>query len=139
MDNLLVVVLTLAFVLGIIKLSKRYKKRSLGRIVYSQSDIHRIIKDFIPKGVQKKPRGVSQSTKHTEKHMVKIIVVDGMAYWVSQNIFYTAETENGNIIHETAKPVDIGNMPKKELDKMLFILDNLGRGNKDDSSSSGNE
>jgi hypothetical protein len=30
-------------------------------------------------------------------------------------------------------------MPKKELDKMLFILDNLGRGKNNDSSSSGNE
>jgi hypothetical protein len=71
--------------------------------------------------------------------MVKIIVIDGKAYWVSDNIFYTAQTENGQIVHETAEPVDINNMPKKELDKMLFILDNLGRGDNDDSSGSRNE
>ena len=139
MDNVVVAVLTLFFVLGIIKLNKRQRYKSLGKIVYSQSSIHTLIKDFMPKNVYKKPRAVSQSTKHTEKHMVKIIVIDNMAYWVSDNIFYTAETENGQIVHETAKPVDIGNMPKKELDKMLFILDNLGRRNNDDSSSSRNE
>ncbi len=86
-----------------------------------------------------RPEVVSQSRKHTEKHMVKIIVLDSNAYWVKDNIFYTAQTKNGNIIDETVKPVDIENMPKKELDKMLFILDNLGRGKNNDSSSSGNE
>jgi len=71
--------------------------------------------------------------------MIKIIVLDDNAYWVKDSIFYTAKTKNGNIIEETAVPVDIENMPKKELDKMLFILDNLGRGKNNDSGSSGNE
>lgn len=139
MDNVLAAVLTLIFVLGIIKFNKRQRQKSLNKILYSQSYIHNLVKDNVPKQINKKPKLVSQSTIHTEKHMVKIIVIDGMAYWVSNNIFYTAETSDGQIVHETAKPVDIGNMPKKELDKMLFILDNLGRGNNDDSSSSRNE
>lgn len=139
MDNVLAAVLTLIFVLGIIKFNKRQRQKSLNKILYSQSYIHNLVKDNVPKQINKKPKLISQSTIHTEKHMVKIIVIDGMAYWVSNNIFYTAETSDGQIVHETAKPVDIGNMPKKELDKMLFILDNLGRGNNDDSSSSRNE
>ena len=139
MDNVLAAVLTLIFVLGIIKFNKRQRQKSLNKILYSQSYIHNLVKDNVPKQINKKPKLVSQSTIHTEKHMVKIIVIDGMAYWVSNNIFYTAETSDGQIVHETAKPVDIGNMPKKELDKMLFILDSLGRGNNDDSSSSRNE
>ena len=78
--------------------------------------------------------------KHVEEHMVKIIVIDNKAYWVKENIFYTAETENGNIIPETARPVDTADMSKKDIDKMLFILDNLGKGKRrDDSSGSGNE
>jgi hypothetical protein len=84
-----------------------------------------------------RPEINSQSKNHVSKYMVKIIVIEQKAYWVKDNIFYTAETNDGQIVHETAKPVDIGNMPKKELDKMLFILDNLGRGN-DDSSGSRN-
>ena len=108
-------------------------------MVYSQSSIHNIVKDFIPKKLFNKPAIVSQSRKHTEKNMVRIIVLDNNAYWVKDNIFYTAKTKNGNIIDETVKPVDIENMPKKELDKMLFILDNLGRGKNNDSGSSRNE
>jgi hypothetical protein len=139
MNNAIAVILALILVLGITQFNKIQRRRSLGSIVYRQSYIHSLIKDYIPKNIYKKPRTVSQSMKHTEKHMIKIIVIDGKAYWVSDNIFYTAQTENGQIIHDTAEPVDINNMPKKELDKMLFILDNLGRGDKDDSSGSRNE
>jgi hypothetical protein len=139
MDNVLALGLALAFVFFVLKFNKRHRKKSLSQLSYSQSSIHNIIKDFIPKRLFERPEVVSQSRKHTEKHMVKIIVLDNNAYWVKDNIFYTAKTKNGNIIDETVKPVDIDNMPKKELDKMLFILDNLGRGKNDDSSSSGNE
>ena len=139
MDNVLALGLALAFVFIILKLNKRHRRKSLNRLAYSQSSVHNIIKDFIPKRLFERPEVVSQSRKHTEKHMVRIIVLDSNAYWVKDNIFYTAQTKNGNIIDETVKPVDIENMPKKELDKMLFILDNLGRGKNNDSSSSGNE
>ena len=91
------------------------------------------------KSTYKKPEIISQAMKHVEKHMIKIIIIDSKAYWVKDNIFYTAETENGNIIGETAKPVNTEEMSKKDIDKMLFILDNLGKGkNRDDSSSAGN-
>jgi hypothetical protein len=139
MENVIAAVLTLILVLGIVRFNKRQRQKSLNKIVYSQSYIHNLFKDRTTKQINQKSKIISQSIKHTEKYMVKIIVIDGMAYWVSDNIFYTAETSDGQIVHETAKPVDIGNMPKKELDKMLFILDNLGRGNNDDSSSSRNE
>jgi len=139
MDNVIAVCLTLAFVFFVTKLNHSLRKKSIGKIVYSQSSIHNIIKDFIPKNLFQKPDVISQSRKHTEKHMIKIIVIENNAYWVKDNIFYTAKTKNGNIIDETVKPVDIENMPKKELDKMLFILDNLGRGKNNDSNSSGNE
>ena len=138
MNNVLALGLALAFVFIILKLNKRHRRKSLNRLAYSQSSVHNIIKDFIPKRLFERPEVVSQSRKHIEKHMVRIIVLDSNAYWVKDNIFYTAQTKNGNIIDETVKPVDIENMPKKELDKMLFILDNLGRGKNNDSSSSGN-
>ena len=108
-------------------------------MTYSQSAIHSMIKDFLPKQIFQKPRVMSQSLKHTEKNVVKVIVIDDIAYWVKDSIFYTAQTRNGDILHETARPVDVENMPKNELDKMLFILDNLDRRNNNDSGGSGNE
>lgn len=139
MENVLAITLALAFVFIVLKFNRAHKKRSLAKMRYSQSSIHEIIKDYIPKRLFERLPVMSQSRKHTEKHMIKIIVLDDNAYWVKDSIFYTAKTKNGNIIEETAVPVDIENMPKKELDKMLFILDNLGRGKNNDSGSSGNE
>lgn len=139
MENVLATILALTFVFIVLKFNRAHKKRFLAKMRYSQSSIHEIIKDYIPKRLFEKPTVISQSRKHTEKHIIKILVLDDNAYWVKDSIFYTAKTENGNIIDETAVPVDIENMPKKELDKMLFILDNLGRGKNNDSGSSGNE
>jgi hypothetical protein len=130
--------LTLAIAWAIIKVSNRNRIRYFGKIVYSQSSIHNNIKDFIPKHLYSKPEVMSQSRKHVEKGMIKIIVIDGKAYWVVDNIFYTANTVHGDVIPETVKPVDTNNMSKEDIDKMLFILDNLDKGNRDDSSSSGN-
>jgi hypothetical protein len=129
--------LTIAIAWSIIKLNGRNRARYFGKIVYSQSIIHNNIKQFIPKNLYRKPEVMSQSRKHVEKNMIRIIVIDGKAYWVVDNIFYTANTVNGDVIPETAQPVDTANMSKEDIDKMLYILDNLDKGNKDDSGSSG--
>lgn len=129
--------LTIAIAWSIIKLNGRNRARYFGKIVYSQSIIHNNIKQFIPKNLYRKPEVMSQSRKHVEKNMIRIIVIDGKAYWVVDNIFYTANTVNGDVIPETAQPVDTANMSKEDIDKMLYILDNLDKGNKDDSGGSG--
>ena len=71
--------------------------------------------------------------------MIKIIVIEDKAYWVKDNVFYFAETNGGDIVDVTAKPVEISEMSKQDIDKMLFILDNLRKGNEHDSSGAGNE
>lgn len=129
--------LTIAIAWSIIKLNGRNRSRYFGKIVYSQSIIHNNIKQFIPKNLYRKPEVVSQSRKHVEKSMIRIIIIDGKAYWVVDNIFYTANTVHGDVIPETAQPVDTANMSKEDIDKMLYILDNLDKGYKDDSGSSG--
>jgi len=115
------------------------KLKAFPSIVYSQSSIHLMIKDFLPKTLYEKPRQDSQSLKHIEKNTIKVIFIEGKAYWVSNNIFYCAEALNGNVDIDTTEPIDTTNMSKKDIDKMLFILDNLKNGNRDDSSSAGNE
>ena len=80
----------------------------------------------------------TQFTKRSKQNSIETIVLDNIAYWIKDNIFYMSETINNVPNINTAKPVDIENMPKKELDKMLFILDNLRRGDLDDRSDSGN-
>ena len=139
MEYVLAIGLTFLLSLAIIKLSTRKSVKGIGRIVYSQTSIHERTRHFMPKNLYQKPEVFSQSRKHVEQHMVKIIVIDNKAYWVKDNVFYFAETDNGDIVDVTAKPVDISSMSKQDMDKMLFILDNLRKGKKDDSGSSGDE
>lgn len=139
MEYIIAIGLTFVLSLAIIKLSTIKSTKGFGRIEYRQSSTYERSRQFMPKNSYTKPEVISQSMKHVEQHMVKIIIIDSKAYWVKDNIFYTAETNNGTIIAETVKPVDTNDMSKKDIDKMLFILDNLGKGkNRDDSSSTGN-
>ena len=139
MEYLIAIGLTFLLSLAIIKFSTKKSIGGIGKIRYSQTVIHESTKHLMEKTTYERPTIVSQAMKHVENHMVKIIIIEGKAYWVKDNIFYTAETDNGSIVHETANPVDTDDMSKKDIDKMLFILDNLGKGkNRDDSSSTGN-
>ena len=138
MDVKYFVAIGLTFCLAsyIIYRGKRFKV--FKGIRYSQSSIHLMIKDFLPKTLYQKPTQESQSLKHVEKNTVKVIFIEDKAYWVSNNIFYCAEAVSGNVNIDTTTPVDTTNMSKKDIDKMLFILDNLKNGKGNDSSSSGN-
>jgi hypothetical protein len=115
-------------------LYKGRKLKSFSGIAYSQSSIHLMIKDFLPKDLYKKPRRESQMSKHIEENTVKIIFIEDKAYWVNNNIFYCAEAVGNSIDIDTTEPVDTTSMSKKDIDKMLFILDNLKNGSSDDSS-----
>jgi hypothetical protein len=128
--------LTFCFASYIIYRGRKFKV--FKGIRYSQSSIHLMIKDFLPKTLYQKPTQESQSLKHVEKNTVKVIFIEDKAYWVSNNIFYCAEAISGNVNIDTTTPVDTTNMSKKDIDKMLFILDNLKNGKGNDSSSSGN-
>ena len=81
----------------------------------------------------------TQSRKYHEKMNIKVIIVDQNAYWVKDNIFYTAPMINENIDNELAQEVDTMSMDKVQLEQMLFIMDKLREGNNDDSRGSGDK
>jgi hypothetical protein len=139
MEYFLAIGLTLLAAWSIIRLNGYKVSKTLTNIKYRQSDIHESIRTLIPKKLNNKEKIESQSVKHAANTMIKIIVIDSKAYWVKDNVFYSADTDNGDIISPTAEPIDISTMSKKDIDKMLFILDNLRKGIQNDSGSSGNE
>jgi hypothetical protein len=107
-------------------------------IKYRQSDIHYFLKEFFSRDTDTASK-VSQLRKRQEQRGTKIIITeDDKAYWVIDNIFYVSDVVDGRPDFHNATPVDTTNMSKNELDKMLFILDNLGRGDKNERGSSGN-
>jgi hypothetical protein len=140
MEYLLVIGLTLLSYWSIIKISNKKRMIFLSKNKYRQSSIYEMVKDVIPKQRFDKPKVITQSQKHIQKNMLRVVIADGSAYWILNNVFYTANAINGRVDEETIKPLDIENMPVKELDKMLSILDDLKQGvGPNDSSSSGNK
>jgi hypothetical protein len=139
MQYVLAIGLTLVIFWSIIEFNRYKVSKIIRNISYSQSDIHQRIIEIVPKRINNKIKIESQSAKHAANTMIKIKLIEDKAYWVKDNMFYFAETNGGDIVDVTAKPVEISDMSKQDIDKMLFILDNLRKGNEDDSSSAGNE
>ena len=138
MEYALASVFALALSFILINLIGSRRKISRKKIIYRQSDTHNFLKEFFSRDTEMENK-TTQSKKRQEERGTKIIVTeDDKAYWVIDNIFYTTNVINGRPDFENAKPIDTSNMSKKELDKMLFILDNLGRGDKNERGSSGN-
>lgn len=79
---------------------------------------------------------MTQSKNHNNQINVKIIIVDNNAYWIKDNIFYTAPMLNENIDSDLARQVDTMTMNKVQLNQMLFIMDKLREGINDDSRGS---
>ena len=139
MQELIAAGLTLPFVWVILKLMRKRARKRFSKTLYRQSDIHKLLKYFFSIRLPNNEGPSSQLTKRKEKNMTKVIFVDNQAYWVSENTFFVAESINGEIQSQTARPVNTNGLSKIDLNKMLFILDSLKNGSKNDSGSSGNE
>jgi hypothetical protein len=139
MQELIAVALTLPIAWAIIKVIKKRARKNFSKTLYRQSDIHSLLKYFFSIKLLNEDERPSQLTKRKQKSMIKVIFLDSQAYWVSDNTFYVAEAVNGEIQKHTVKPVNTNGLSKRDLDKMLFILDSLKNGNKNDSGSTGNE
>ena len=139
MQELIILGLTLALAWFILRVGKRNKKKPFSRTLHKQSDTHRLMKLFFSMPLSNNQQNFSQLTKHKEKGMIKVMVLGNEAYWISNNIFYVAEAINGEVQRHTTKPIDTSTLSKGDLDKMLFILDSLKDGKRDDRGSSGHK
>lgn len=139
MQELIIIGLTLTLFCYIIKGVVKNKKKDTSKMIHRQSDVHKLLKYFFSIPLSNNENNFSQLTKHKQKGIIKVIVLGDQAYWVSNNIFYVADAVDGKVQKSTARPVDIERLPKVDLDKMLFILDSLRDGKRDDSGSTGNK
>jgi archaellin len=138
MNYLIVFLTTIAFCAIIIIINKK-RNKSFSKVLYRQSDMHNILKDFFFKDIFDDKVITSQSKIWKEKQTTRVVIINEKAYWVSNNMFYVGDTVDGKVRPETGKPLDTTKMSKKEVDKMLFILDNLKNGKLNDSGSAGNQ
>lgn len=108
-------------------------------VKYSQSHIFEIVKPLLPEDFGVTVNKNTQSYKHEKKTNVKVIIMDGNAFWIRENVFYMAAFNEEGIDKSSTKVVDTMDMDKVQLDKMLFIIDQLRDGEIDDSRSTGDK
>jgi hypothetical protein len=130
---------TLAIVVVVSYFIKRSSlHETVGGIRYSQSHIHNLLAPLLPdnEDMVRKTR-YSQADKHWEKVHIRILTMGKKAYWIKENVFYVANIVNGEIDEESTKQVDTMAMDKVQLDKMLYIVEELTRGRSNDYWNSG--
>ena len=125
------------FVYLIVQIQDKYDILSEGlKLVRpSQSRNHELINKHM-KPEKKKPN--RQSAKHEQATNIRVIIMDNQAYWIKDNVFYTADILRGNVDKETTRRVDTMTMDKVQLDKMMFIIDKLREGTFDDRGGTRN-
>lgn len=106
---------------------------------YSQSHIHMLILPLVPEIKNYKKKMVTQSSKHEDRVNIKVVIFDNKAYFVKEGIFYCADMNGDFIDKSSTTVVDTIGMDRVQLDKMLFIMDQLRDGKKNDSGDSRNQ
>jgi hypothetical protein len=117
-------------------LSKGDLKKSIPTAVFSQSRIFTMMNPYLNTQVYSIPP-VSQSSKYEESQRIPVIMSNNKAYWILHSTFYEADQVNGEIIKESTKPVDIMGMDKVQLRNMMFIVEQLTEGKRDEDWNSG--
>lgn len=127
--------LTLVNLVGILN---RWNKNKilLKKYVYRQSTLHRLAKMILPSNAEVKRQKMSQFNRYKKNKTFKVITApDGKAYWVKNNKFYYSDLSDGEFDPSKGTEIDTTSMTKKEIDKLLLILDNLNGGTDNDSGS----
>lgn len=125
-----ILTLIVVYIVGMFINKSRAQKEKI-YVRYSQSHIYNLIADIVPTNSEMIQQLETQATKHYDKLFVHTLITDDKAYWISENVLYVADiVEDGSVDKETAKQVDTISMSKVELDKIMFIVEQLTKGNK---------
>jgi hypothetical protein len=108
------------------------------KVVYSQSNIFSVLRRYgVANYVMQDKNRISQTTKYEESQMVRVIMTDGQAYWIRDNMLYSADINDDYSINvESTKTVDTMTMDSVQLKKIVFVVDKLTEGLNNDNSSS---
>jgi hypothetical protein len=128
---------TLASIIMFNKFSSKITKAEIPIPRFSQSTKIDLFKNYLDEVIAPKPKKKTQSTNHIKKNSKKAYFIGKDVYWIEDGFLQTAKIFDNKIDETTKKKVDTHSLSKVELDKMIFIVDKLTEGNKDDSSNSG--
>lgn len=119
------------------KIVKNVAKHKIATPVFTQSRKLALVKHYIISSLQPKEQPKKQSTEHLRKNSIMAYFWGSNVYWIENGFLVTAKLKDNQIDEDTKKKVDTHSLDKVELDKMIFIVDKLTEGKKNDSSDSG--
>ena len=83
--------------------------------------------------VIKPPKEIdTQATRFFDSKHTTVALVEDKAYWIEDNVLFETEIVDGNFEKESAKRVDTMTMDKLELNKIIYIVEQLTEAKKDD-------
>ena len=106
-------------------------------IRYSQSHVYSLIApvlDYVPK---ERTKINNQSFKFVEDSYIRVVIVEKAAYWIKDQVLYTADVGEEGVDKSTTRRVDTMEMDKVQLDKTLFIVEKLREGLNNDRGGTG--
>ena len=110
------------------------------KIISRQSRLFEIIRPALPFLETQNELPETQSYRYEDSLHLKVIVSDGIAYWIHENRLYQGDFVDGHIDRESGKVVDTMTLSKVELEKMSYIVDRLNsKGGNLDYRNTGNE
>lgn len=125
MQYINIAVLAILVSINILVLKKFY---TFKKPIISQSDVFHMIKDFLPRELFEKRVTNTQSFEYERKTNVRVVILGDTAYWVKDNKVFMADMNDGVLDGESVQEVDMMGMDQVQLDKMLFIMDQLAEG-----------
>ena len=138
MEYVVGAVLTLVIIATANRLiTKQLKNEKRTVVRYSQSHIYSVVAPMMFGLDARIPKRSSQSYNYQEEAYIRVVIVDGKAYWIKENTFYTADVVDGAVDKESTREVDTMSMSDVELKKMLVIVETLREGGNDASGGTG--
>lgn len=80
----------------------------------------------------------TQTTRHFDSTRIKVVLTENKAYWIKDSSVYEADIVNGIVQENSAKTVDMMSLDDVKLKDMMFIVDQLTKGQDSDSGNSWN-
>ena len=133
-----IVTIASLFIVSRLILSEKEVGKTTVKIVFRQSHLFDVLKPYIDY-MPLPPLPITQSYKYDMKNKMRVMFTETNAYWIKDNAFYQADLVDGMVDESTTKVVDTMAMDKVELDKMIFIVQQLTEGMTNDSGSTGDQ
>lgn len=130
-------VVTLAAIIGLNLLARLLGGQEEKVVGPSQSYIHNLVGPYMLTNEELTEPKPTQSSKYADKLFVRVVIVDGKAYWIQDGTFYVANYKNDQVDKESAVEVDTMSMDKVQLNKIMLVVEKLREGAYDDSWNAG--